>query len=86
MENFENYNGGFDLPDSRDYTTDELDGFGGSASLPKKFMLTEIVNHNQGNIGACTLFGSINAYNETIKQEKISLARTWELWNEAKKR
>lgn len=41
------YNAGLDLPDSRDYTTDELDGFGGSASLPKKFMLTEIVNHNQ---------------------------------------
>lgn len=54
MENtqkiLENYNSGFDLPDSRDYTTDELDGFGGSVILPKKFMLTEIVNHNQGNI------------------------------------
>lgn len=92
MENLENilenYTGGFDLPDSRDYTTDELDGFGGNSAenLPKSFMLTETVNHNQGNIGACTLFGSVNAYNETIKQEKISLARTWELWNEAKKR
>ena len=87
-ENFDNYNGGFDLPDSRDYTTDELDGFGGnsSESLPKSFMLTEAINHNQGNIGACTLFGSVNAYNETMKKEKISLARTWELWNEAKKR
>lgn len=92
MENLENilenYNAGLDLPDARDYTTDELDGFGGNSAenLPKKFMLTETVNHNQGHIGACTLFGSVNAYNETIKQEKISLARTWELWAEAKKR
>lgn len=82
----ENYNAGLDLPDARDYTTDELDGFGGSVNLPKRFMLTEVLNHNQGNIGACTLFGSVNTYNETIKQEKISLVRTWELWAEAKKR
>lgn len=33
MENIEkileNYSGGFDLPDSRDYTAEEVDGFGG---------------------------------------------------------
>lgn len=28
----------------------------------------------------------MNAYNETTKKEKISLARTWEIWTEAKKR
>lgn len=92
MENLENilenYSGGFDLPDARDYTTDELDGFGGDSwiELPTRVMLDEVKNHEQGNIWACTLFGSVNAFNETVKKEKISLARTWELWNEAKKR
>ncbi len=84
----ENYSGGFDLPDSRDYTADELDGFGGNSAenLPKKFFLQNVVNHEQGNIGACTLFGSVNAFNETAKNIKISLDRTWEIWAEAKKR
>lgn len=56
MENLEkileNYNGAMDLPDNRDYTVEELDGFGGNstANLPKKFFLQNVVNHNQGNI------------------------------------
>lgn len=45
-----------------------------------------MVNHNQGNVWACTLFGSVNAFNETVKKEKISSSRTWEIWSEAKKR
>lgn len=54
--------------------------------LPSKYMLGNVVNHNQGSTGACTLFGSVNAYNETVKNVKISVNRTWELWAEAKKR
>ena len=49
-------------------------------------MLDNVVNHNQCSAGACTLFGSVNAYNETVKNVKISVNRTWELWAEAKKR
>ncbi len=90
MENIEkileNYSGGFDLPDSRDYTAEEVDGFGGDGEIPARVMLTEVTNLKQGSVGACTLFGSVNAYNETIKQVKISLDRTWEIWAEAKKR
>jgi|GEM_PF-1993390 hypothetical protein len=90
MENIEkileNYSGGFDLPDSRDYTAEEVDGFGGDGEMPARVMLTEVTNHKQGSVGACTLFGSVNAYNETIKQVKISLDRTWEIWAEAKRR
>ena len=49
-------------------------------------MLDNVVNHNQGSAGACTLFGSVNAYNETVKNVKISVNRTWEIWTEAKRR
>lgn len=77
MENIEkileNYSGGFDLPNSRDYTAEEVDGFGGDGEIPARVMLTEVTNHKQGSVGACTLFGSVNAYNETIKQIKYHL-------------
>lgn len=89
---FENYSAAIDLPDSRDYTSEEVFGeVGGSVELPESFTLNKAQNLNQGQIGACTLFGSLNAYNEKVKNAHDELSaiteqQAWAGWDECKKR
>ena len=88
----ENYSAAIDLPDSRDYTSEEVFGeVGGSVELPESFTLNKAENLNQGQIGACTLFGSLNAYNEKVKNAHDELSaiteqQAWAGWDECKKR
>ena len=56
-------------------------------------MLDLAPNLNQGSIGACTVFGSTNAYNETLAQRSNTAGipytqpyDPWLAWNECKKR
>lgn len=92
INNLENYSAAIDLPDSRDYTTEEVFGeVGGSVELPESFTLNKAENLNQGQIGACTLFGSLNAYNEKVKNAHDELSaiteqQAWAGWDECKKR
>lgn len=92
INNLENYSAAIDLPDSRDYTSEEVFGeVGGSVELPSSFMLDKAPLLNQGQIGACTLFGSLNAYNEKVKHAHDELSaiteeQAWAVWNECKRR
>lgn len=64
----ENYNGAMDLPDTRDYTHEEVFGeMASSEALPKKVMLEKAEQLVQ-EWGSCTIVGGINASNETHKQ------------------
>lgn len=89
---YENYSAARDIPDSRDYTAEEIFGeIGGSVQFPESFMLGKAENLNQGNIWACTIFGSSNAYNEKIANAHNDLAKitendAWNAWVECKKR
>lgn len=89
---FENYSAVQDIPDDRDYTSEEVYGERASSiELPKKFALDKSENWNQGNIGSCTVFGSTNAFNEkyayalpdNVKYEHPF--NPWNVWEEAKK-
>lgn len=93
MNNFENYSAAIDLPDSRDYTSEEVFGeVGGSVELPSSFMLDKAPLLNQGQIGACTIFGSTNAFNEKYAYslpENVIYEHPydpWKAWDECKKR
>ena len=93
MNNFENYSAAIDLPDSRDYTSEEVFGeVGGSVELPSSFMLDKAPLLNQGQIGACTIFGSTNAFNEKYAYslpENVIYEHPydpWKAWEECKKR
>lgn len=90
---FENYSAAIDLPDSRDYTSEEVFGeVGGSVELPSSFMLDKAPLLNQGQIGACTIFGSTNAFNEKYAYslpENVIYEHPydpWKAWDECKKR
>lgn len=86
-----NYHGAIDKPDDRDYTHEEVYGeWGGDTTLPKKLILDIAPWLNQGNRGACTIFGSSMAYNETYAQ-RIRSGYThpydaWKAWEECIKR
>lgn len=93
MENLENYSAAIDLPDSRDYTQEEVFGeVGATVELPSQFMLDKAPQLFQGSIGSCTVHGSTNAFNE--KYAHSLSANTayehpfdpWKAWEEAKKR
>ena len=93
INNLENYSAAIDLPDSRDYTTEEVFGeVGGSVELPESFTLNKAENLNQGQIGACTIFGSTNAFNEKYAYslpEGVAYEHPydpWKAWEECKKR
>lgn len=93
MNNLENYSAAIDLPDSRDYTTEEIFGeVGGSVDLPSSFMLNKAPNLDQKNVGACTVFGSTNAFNEKYAYalpENVIYEHPydpWQAWDECKKR
>ena len=89
---YENYSAARDISDSRDYTAEEIFGeIGGSVQFPESFMLNKAENLNQGNIWACTIFWSSNAYNEKIANAHNELATitendAWKAWAECKKR
>jgi len=88
------YNGATDAPDARDYTREEFYGeTGTTATLPSHVMREHAPNLSQGPTGACTVFGSTNAYNETYAQESLKAQALygqpfdpWLVWDEAKKR
>lgn len=93
MENFENYSAAIDLPDSRDYTQEEVFGeIGASVELPAQFMLNKAPQLYQGAIGSCTVHGSTNAFNEKYAHSLPSHVMyehpfdPWKAWEEAKKR
>nr|DAV49564.1 MAG TPA: Cysteine protease [Bacteriophage sp.] len=93
INNLENYSAAIDLPDSRDYTTEEIFGeVGGSVDLPSSFMLNKAPNLEQGNIGSCTIHGSTNAFNEKYAHalpENVIYEHPydpWKAWAECKKR
>ena len=52
-----NYNFAIDIPDSRDFTHDEVYGeYGASGQLPTRVILDIAPGLNQGRLGACTVF------------------------------
>lgn len=94
MIDFENYNAGIDTPDTRDITIEEL----GMATvnitgIPRKVHHYKTPILNQGNIGACTVFGTSGALFETsfIDAESNGAPYNqpfdpWIRWNQAKER
>lgn len=64
INNYENYSGAYDAPDSRDYTSEEVFGAAEAYDFPEQFSLEKVKNEQQGYIGACSVFGTLNAYNE----------------------
>ena len=88
----ENYSGAKDLPDSRDYTSEEIHGeVWASIQFPSSFFLDKAENLYQWTIWACTIFGSSNAYNEKIANAHNELATitendAWKAWSECKNR
>lgn len=94
MIDFENYNAGTDAPDSRDITLEEI---GQSAinisGIPRKVHLFKTSILSQGNIGACTVFGSSGALFETAYVDAESNGAPynqpydpWTRWDQAKER
>jgi hypothetical protein len=59
MITFEQYNAGIDIPDSRDIGIEEL-GMGviDISTVPRIVSYKNTPLLNQGNIGACTVFGT----------------------------
>lgn len=91
--NIENYHGAIDMPDARDYTSEEVFGeFGGSGELPAEFYLDKAPRLSQGAIGSCTIHGSTNAFNEKYAHalpNNVPYAHPydpWKAWAECKKR
>lgn len=94
MIDFENYNAGIDTPDPRDITLEEM----GMATInlsgiPRKVHHFNTPILNQGNIGACTVFGSSGALFETsfIDAESNGTPYNqpfdpWKRWEQAKER
>lgn len=84
------YTGAQDLPDSRDFTDEEVLGESGAGTLPERVILDIAPWLNQGAIGACTVFWSSMWYNETFAQvsrEKyFQPYDPWIVWAEAKKK
>lgn len=93
IPNFENYHGAIDMPDARDYTSEEVFGeFGGSGELPEEFYLDKAPRLSQGAIGSCTIHGSTNAFNEKYAHalpNNVLYSHPydpWKAWEECKKR
>jgi len=88
--NLEKYDFAVDLPDSRDLTHDEVFEETGMGEIPSRVILDIAPWLNQGSIGACTVFGSSMAYNETFaqraKENYYQPYNPWDVWDEAKKR
>ena len=94
MIDFENYNAGKDIPDHRDITIEEL----GMASINLSGIPRKVHNYktpilNQGNIGACTVFGTSGALFETAYIDAESNGAPynqpydpWKRWEQAKER
>lgn len=94
MIDFENYNAGIDTPDPRDITLEEM----GMATInisgiPRKVHHFKTPILNQGNIGACTVFGTSGALFETeyIDAESNGVPYNqpfdpWKRWEQAKER
>lgn len=93
MSIFDTYNASRDVPDSRDFLSEELFGAIPEVTLPARVILDQTPVLNQGNIGACTVFGSSGALFETISQNLVANSLVysqpydpWAVWDEAKKR
>lgn len=94
MIDFENYNAGIDIQDSRDITIEEL-GMGtiNLSGIPRKVHHYKTLILSQGNIGACTVFGTSGALFETsyIDAESNGVQYSqpydpWKRWEQAKER
>lgn len=87
MNEFENYNGASDTPDSRDFTLEEFLGAEpNTVGLPSKKILDKAENLNQLRSNSCTVTGGLNVSNETHTQFNANyLIRTdWEkVWERA---
>lgn len=86
----ENYNFATDIPDSRDFTHDEVyEESGMSWDIPSRVILDIAPGLNQGRLWACTVFGSSMAYNETFaqraKEKYFQPYNPLDVWEEAKK-
>lgn len=94
MIDFENYNAGIDIPDPRDIEIWEIGMWEISISGVPRFIhhnKTPILN--QGNIGACTVFGTSGALFETSYRDAESNGvpynqpyDPWTRWDQAKER
>ena len=90
MPSIDIYNACQDLPDSRDITSEQLFGALAVVTLPKKVIHDKTPPLDQGNRGACTVFGSSGALFETMAQDlyRNDLDYTqpydpWTVWNVA---
>lgn len=93
MIDFSNYQGAMDLPDPRDFTSEEVLGALPIIDLPPKVVNDITPYLNQGSLSACTIFGSSGTWFETMAQILNSLSEKytqpfdpWVVWDEALKR
>lgn len=90
---FSKYTWAKDLPDTRDFRSEELVGALPIIALPDKVVLDKTPYLNQWSRGACTVFGSSGAWFETLSQIMSSVNEQytqpfdpWTVWEEALKR
>lgn len=85
------YDAGYDLPDSRDILVEEVLDMAGSIPEEKRIQKTPILN--QGQIGACTLFGTSGTLFEDMYRDAEAAGvpynqpyDLWKMWDKAKAR
>lgn len=90
---FSKYSGAQDLPDTRDFRSEELVGALPIITLPDRIILDQTPYLNQWSRGACTVFWSSGAWFETLSQIMTSINEKytqpfdpWTVWDEALKR
>lgn len=88
----DDYQGCVDVPDSRDITAEDL-GLLSSSDYPESLLHANTPILNQGNVGACTVFGLSWATFESTYLDAIENGSTykqpfdpWEIWEKAKER
>jgi len=91
MADFENYNAGIDIPDSRDILAEDILDM--AWDLPSSMIHDHTPVLNQWNIWACTVFWSSGALFETSFLDSMSNGTPynqpydpWKVWDKAKER
>lgn len=94
MIKFDQYNAGVDIPDSRDIGIEDLGmGIVDISKVPRKVHYKNTPILNQGNIGACTVFGTSGALFEVsfLDADDHGIPYNqpydpWTRWSQAKER